>query len=206
MKDQQSPKHDELDPLTRKKYVPHHEFDGIRELENKPPYWLSIIFVISVLFSYFYFAKYHIFKAGDLQEEKYRKEMAQYLPEEEVAEGSLMAQMPKREVVEIVLLTDDESLSSGEDIFETNCVVCHLSKGQGLVGPNLTDDYWIHGGSLEDIVRTITDGVPAKGMISWKTQISSRQILEVASYITTLRGTNPPDPKAPEGELYEPPE
>ena len=128
--------------------------------------------------------------------------MARYNPIEE--EESLPDLRPDRPEANLLALTDESSLVAGKDVFQTNCAVCHLSQGQGLVGPNLTDEYWIHGGSYADIVRIVTEGVPAKGMISWKTQISKQQIFEVSSYIMTLKGTNPPNPKAPEGEKYEP--
>lgn len=190
---------EEFDPVTNDKFVEHHEFDGIRELANEPPYWLSLIFILTVLFAYIYIAKYHIFNAGDLQEEEYRKEMAVYNPEEE-SEDELTR--PVKEEVPLIALSDEESLSAGKTIYANNCAVCHLSKGEGLVGPNFTDEYWIHGGSLKDIVNVINEGVPSKGMISWKTQLSQQNILEVASYILTLQGTNPPNQKAPQGELY----
>ena len=194
----------EYDPVTNDKFVENHNFDGIRELANRPPYWLSFIFIISVIFAFIYLARYHIFKTGDLQEAEYLKEMAKYAPAQEEA-SDLEALRPGEAAAPLVAFTDNESLEAGKQIFTTNCVVCHLAEGQGLVGPNLTDQYWIHGGSYSDIVNTITEGVPVKGMISWKTQISKQQILEVASYILTLQGTNPPNPKAPEGELYTPP-
>jgi len=192
---------EEFDPVTNDQFMAGHEFDGIRELSNEPPYWLSFIFIITVLFAYAYMAKYHIFKSGDLQEEKYRKEMAMYSGETEEA-FDLSALRPGNEAVELNALTDNESLSAGKQIFSTNCAVCHLAEGQGLVGPNLTDEYWLHGGSYSDIVTLINVGVPAKGMISWKTQMSQDQIHQVASYILTLQGTNPPNPKAPQGEIY----
>jgi cytochrome c oxidase cbb3-type subunit 3 len=200
MEDKKNLNTPEYDPVTKDKFVEHHEFDGIRELANEPPYWLSFIFIITVVFSYAYIAKYHIFKSGDLQIAEYRSEIARFNPEEE--ESDLLSLRPRETEENLVALADNESLIAGKEVFKTNCVVCHLSQGQGLVGPNLTDDYWIHGGSFADIVTLIRNGVPAKGMISWKTQISQQQILEVASYIMTLRGTNPPNPKAPEGELY----
>jgi mono/diheme cytochrome c family protein len=102
----------------------------------------------------------------------------------------------------VVLLTDEADLSAGKSIFATNCVICHGSAGEGLVGPNLTDEYWIHGGSLEAIVQTIKVGNPAKGMVPWEPILSEREILQVASYIRSLQGTNPPNAKAPEGERY----
>lgn len=194
----------EYDPVTKDKFVEDHEYDGIRELANEPPYWLSFIFIITVIFSYAYIAKYHIFKSGDLQEAEYQKEMAMYVPEED-ASGPIIIR-PSEPAEILTVLTDDESLNSGKQVYKTNCAVCHLQEGQGLVGPNLTDEYWIHGGSYTDVVNLIKVGVPAKGMISWKTQISEQQILEVASYILSMQGTNPPNPKAPEGERYVPEE
>lgn len=193
---------EEFDPVTKDKFVEHHEFDGIRELDNQPPYWLSLIFIISVLFAYIYIAKYHIFKSGDLQEEEYRKEMALYAPEAE--EDNLAVARPVKEEIALVVLSDKESLKAGKAIYATNCAVCHLSKGEGLVGPNFTDEYWIHGGSIKDIVGIINEGVPVKGMISWKTQISQQDILKVASYIQTFQGSNPPNQKDQQGEKYIP--
>lgn len=200
MTDKKKTQDQEFDPVTKDKFVADHEYDGIRELDNEAPYWLSLIFILTVLFSYIYVAKYHIFKSGDLQEEEYRKEMAIYEPEEESSDITFAR--PETEKIELAILTDSESLSSGKSIYDNNCAVCHLSKGEGLVGPNFTDEYWIHGGSISDLVHIINEGVPAKGMISWKTQLSQQNILEVASYILTLQGTNPPNQKAPEGELY----
>jgi mono/diheme cytochrome c family protein len=100
-------------------------------------------------------------------------------------------------------LTDEASLASGESIYTTSCVSCHGKRGEGGVGPNLTDDYFIHGHTIENMVTTIKNGVPAKGMISWRGILNDRQILEVASYIRTLFGTNPPNAKAPQGEKFE---
>jgi cytochrome c oxidase cbb3-type subunit 3 len=83
-----------------------------------------------------------------------------------------------------------------------NCAACHGQKGEGVVGPNLTDAYWIHGGGIKNVFKTIKYGVPAKGMIAWETQLSPSQIQKVASYVLTLQGTNPPNGKAPEGEIW----
>ncbi len=100
-------------------------------------------------------------------------------------------------------LTDQASLAKGKEIFQKNCVSCHGPQGQGLIGPNLTDDYWIHGAGMSNVVHTIIEGVPAKGMISWRGVLKEDEILQVASYILTLHGTNPPNPKAPQGEKVE---
>lgn len=99
-------------------------------------------------------------------------------------------------------LTDSANLAAGEDIFIKNCVVCHGKNGEGLIGPNVTDNYWIHGGRYQDIIRTINLGVPAKGMIAWNRTLTQEQIDQVGSYMLTLQGTDPPNAKAPQGVLY----
>jgi mono/diheme cytochrome c family protein len=104
---------------------------------------------------------------------------------------------------EIELLTDPASLASGESIFTTNCATCHGKLGEGGIGPNLTDNYFLHGPTMNDMVRVINNGVPAKGMISWRGILKPQQIQEVASYIYQLRGTNPPNAKEPQGEKVE---
>lgn len=197
----------EIDPLTNDKFVPEHEFDNIRELDNNPPWWLTFIFIGSILFGYAYMAKYHIFNDGSLQEEEYENQMYAAMPDEdEEAEGSGGITIETVAVDYNVPLTEQTDIDAGAKIFATNCAVCHLAQGQGLVGPNLTDEYWIHGGSFPDIMHIINVGVIEKGMIAWKGQLSDKQIHQVATFITTLQGTNPPNPKAPEGEKYTPAE
>ena len=110
---------------------------------------------------------------------------------------------PAEAVKEIKALKDPASLAEGKEIFVKNCVSCHGVHGEGGIGPNMTDDYWIHGAKLGQMVHTITVGVPAKGMIPWRGTLKEDQIIKVASYLRTLRGTNPPNAKAPQGELVE---
>lgn len=100
-------------------------------------------------------------------------------------------------------LTDDASIATGKDIYVKNCATCHGHAGEGGVGPNMTDDYWIHGAGMNNMVAVIKNGVPAKGMISWRPILNERQIQEVASYMMSLHGTNPPNPKKPQGELVD---
>jgi mono/diheme cytochrome c family protein len=100
----------------------------------------------------------------------------------------------------IAALTDEASLASGKTIYIANCATCHGQNGEGGIGPNMTDDYYLHGGGMNNSVRIIKNGVTAKGMISWRGILNEQQMIEVASYIETLRGTNPPNAKAPQGE------
>jgi mono/diheme cytochrome c family protein len=110
---------------------------------------------------------------------------------------------PEESEVQIEPLTDRASLAEGKTIFETNCATCHGKNGEGGIGPNLTDDYYLHGKGMTNTVHTITNGVPVKGMISWRGILKEDQIKKVASYILTLYGSNPPNAKAPQGEKIE---
>lgn len=103
-------------------------------------------------------------------------------------------------VPEITALTDVASLQAGEAIYQKNCASCHGNAGQGGIGPNMTDDYWIHGAGMSNMMHIIKVGVPAKGMIAWQPVLTEQEILQVASFILTLHGTNPPNPKKPQGE------
>ena len=93
-------------------------------------------------------------------------------------------------------------MGQGELIFKSFCAACHGQKGEGTVGPNFTDEYWIHGGGIQNVFKTIKYGVPDKGMIAWAAQLKPADMQKVASYILTLKGTNPPNPKAPQGEIW----
>ena len=188
--DKNNQKYDELTnaPLT------DHDYDGIRELDNDLPSWWRYLFYFTILVAVGYLMKYHVFKQGMTQAEEYLSAFPQ--EEETEAEETIIAE------VEVLPLTDGNALSEGQVVFKQNCAVCHLEQGQGLVGPNLTDEYWIHGGSYKDILHTINEGVPLKGMISWKLQLPKKDIERVASYIWSIYGSDPPNPKKPEGELF----
>jgi len=186
----------EKDELTGDILLSGHDYDGIKELDNRLPRWWLWLFYITIAFAAVYFVRYHLLHTAPLQDQEYQDEVA--------AASQLYKDAGNAGQVDLstlTALTDPASLEAGSAIFVKNCVVCHLSKGEGLVGPNLTDDYWIHGCSVADIYTLITNGVPEKGMISWKTQLSPDQIRQVTSYIITLHGTNPPNPKAPQGDL-----
>lgn len=186
----------EIDTLTNDRLISDHEYDGIRELDNDLPPWWKWLFYITIVFAIVYLIRLFVFEADDLvQQSEFNKEMAQA--------ASMAPSQSASETIEIKVLTDPTSLANGKAIFDKICAVCHLVDGGGLVGPNMTDDYWIHGNTMQDMFNTVTNGVLEKGMISYKDQYSPQQRLEVLSYIITLHGTTPANPKAPQGELKE---
>ncbi len=175
-----------------------HDYDGIKELDNQLPPWWKFLFYFSIVFAVVYMLYFHVFNIGKLQEEEYTEEVRQF----EIQQTALQKTSVMISENTVTILTDAGSLFSGKEIFIKNCAACHGNYGEGLVGPNLTDDYWINGGSIKNIFRTIRDGVPEKGMISWKSQLNPKQMQEVGSYIKSLYGTNPPNAKLPQGEKY----
>ena len=178
-----------------------HDYDGIRELDNNLPPWWKYGFYFSIVFSVVYLFIYHLPGSDWSSDQEYQEEMAEAaIQKEEYLKK--VADMVNESNVEI--LTDGASLASGKNIYMASCLPCHGDRGQGGVGPNLTDNYWINGGSISDIFKTIKYGVPEKGMIAWQDQLKPKEMQEVASFITTFQGTNPPDGKDPQGDLYEP--
>lgn len=175
-----------------------HEYDGIRELDNDLPPWWLWMFYITIAIGVAYFAYYHVLGWGMSSSEAYAHEMK--VAKEEV-DKYLATQANLVDETNVVALTDANELAKGKETYDLYCAACHLADGGGSVGPNLTDDYWLHGNSIQDIFKTVKYGVPEKGMISWKTQLSAVQMQEVASYILTLHGTTPANPKEPQGEL-----
>ncbi|MEL6831642.1 MAG: cbb3-type cytochrome c oxidase N-terminal domain-containing protein [Bacteroidota bacterium] len=178
-----------------------HNYDGIRELDNiLPPWWVGL-FYATIFIGIGYFSYYHISDRGLSSSEKYAVEMEEAA---EAVKAYLATQADQVDETNVEVLVDADQLALGESIFNTQCAVCHMADGGGGVGPNLTDEYWLHGGDIKDIFTTIKYGVPEKGMISWKAQLRAGDMQRVASYILTLGGTTPANPKAPEGDLYTP--
>lgn len=177
----------------------HHDYDGIHELDNSmPPWWLNM-FYITILWAVGYMFYYHWGGGGPSSEEEYRMKMEKAKKEMAVA---LAGQANAVDESNVTALTDGAMVGEGELIFKANCVACHGQAGEGGVGPNLTDDYWIHGGGIKNVFKTIKYGVPEKGMISWSAQLKPSDMQKVASYILTLKGTNPSNPKAPQGDIW----
>jgi len=179
-----------------------HNYDGIRELDNSLPPWWVAMFIITIVFAVVFLGYYHVL-GGQSQKEEYEAAM-------KVAEESKAAfaatQANKIDEENLEASTDPQDLAIGKTIYSTNCVACHLANGEGSVGPNLTDEFWIHGGGIKNVYATVKNGVPEKGMIAWSAQLKPTDIYKVSSYILTLQGTNPPNAKAPQGVKYTPEE
>jgi cytochrome c oxidase cbb3-type subunit 3 len=176
-----------------------HDYDGIKELDNNLPPWWVYLFYGCIIFAAVYLFRFEIMGA-DNQEIELKKEMAQ--AQIDIAEYKKTAPDLMDENT-VTLLTDPADLAAGKAIFTTNCVACHRADAGGQIGPNLTDDQWILGGGIKNIFHTLLNGGrDGKGMISWKGTLKPKQMQEVASYVLSLKGSNPKDPKAPEGEIW----
>ena len=176
-----------------------HNYDGIQELDNNLPPWWVWGFYITIIWAFVYLAHYHLFRTGPLQTEEYNIAM------QEAADHAKARELKMKDFVSaetITALNAPEELNAGKGIYEKNCIACHGTGLGGSVGPNLTDDFWINGGGIKNIFKVITDGVPSKGMISWKSQLTPKQIQQVASFIITKHGSKPEGGKEPQGEKY----
>lgn len=172
-----------------------HNFDGIQEYDNQLPRWWVYKFIITIIFAAIYLYWYQLADLGGTLYDEYKGD-AKRAAEEQAAQAP---QTGKSEQELRAMLQDPKNLQAGSQIFMTRCLSCHGPEGQGLVGPNLTDNYWIHGGKMTDIVQTITKGVPEKGMIPWGGQLTQDEIYQVATYVKSLKGKQVSNPKKPEG-------
>lgn len=176
-----------------------HDYDGIKELDNNLPPWWKYGFYVTIVFAFIYMFIYHVSGTGKLQGEEYKQELAIAQQEKE---ARLKASADNINEENVTALADEQLIAKGKETFQKLCVACHRADGGGQVGPNLTDEFWLHGGGVKNIFKTITYGVPNKGMISWQSQLSPKQIQQVASYILTLKGTNPAGAKEPQGDKW----
>jgi cytochrome c oxidase cbb3-type subunit 3 len=181
-----------------------HEYDGIRELDNHLPPWWTGLFYATILWSVVYIVVYHVTDSFPLSQGEYAAELV------EAAEQSraLLASQPPLVFDEATLdySADEAILTNGKAVFSSsNCGSCHRNDGGGNgVGPNLTDEYWLHGGSVGNIFSTINKGVVDKGMPAWGKVMSPKDVRDVAFYIMSLQRNRPIDAKAPQGDLYKP--
>lgn len=178
-----------------------HDYDGIRELDNALPPWWKWGFYFTVIVAVIYMFRFHVTKTGPTPLEEYDNEMKIAAAKmEEFRKNNKEAFDEKT-----VTLADEKGVAEGRKIFSGTCLPCHGGNGEGnAVGPNLTDKYWLHGGSLGDVFKTITNGVPDKGMQAWGKTFSPADIRNISSFILSLQGSNPANAKAPQGNLYEP--
>lgn len=176
-----------------------HDFDGIEEHDNPLPGWWLSIFWVTIAFAIFYVPYYHFLHPEKLPEAALAAE------QERIQTLRASKEVAKPETVNAVITLEDKFQAGGweegaKKDFMAYCMACHATDGGGGIGPNFTDDYYIHGGQLADMIKVITDGVPEKGMVSWKTLLKPNQIEALAFYIRSLRGTTPANPKEPQGE------
>jgi cytochrome c oxidase cbb3-type subunit III len=176
-----------------------HNYDGIRELDNDLPPWWKYGFYATIVFAFVYLIHYHVFQTGKLQIAEYDYSIEVAKKAKEDAEKNNANNVTENTVK---LLTDKDQIAKGASVFMENCIACHGKLGEGGVGPNLTDDYWLHGGGIKDIFKTIKYGWPEKGMKSWQADLSPIQINQIASFIKSIHGTNPPNGKEKQGDLY----
>lgn len=177
-----------------------HDYDGISELDNKLPPWWSVAFGLTILFSIIYLYRYHVSESAPLQIE----ELNIAIKKGEAEKTAYLAKNASNVDENTVVMLDAAGIAGGKVIFAANCIACHGTAGEGnAVGPNLTDEYWIHGGAISDVFKTIKYGVVEKGMRSWKDDLSPIQMAQVASYIKSLKGSNPPNAKEPQGDKFD---
>ncbi|WP_396603211.1 cbb3-type cytochrome c oxidase N-terminal domain-containing protein [Algibacter sp. R77976] len=176
-----------------------HNYDGIKELDNNLPPWWVYSFYISIIFAAVYLLRFHVFDGYNQIDEL----------DTELADARIAIEEYKKTAKDLVdfntvtLLTDAADIKSGQNIFQTNCVACHMADGGGGIGPNLTDDHWILGGGIKNVFKTISEGGRSgKGMIAWKAQLKPSEMAQVASYVLNFQGTTPANPKAAEGDIW----
>lgn len=177
-----------------------HDYDGIKELDNHLPPWWKWLFYGTIIWGAGYLITYHWSATMPLQDEEYQNEVA--VAQEQRAK--YLATQPNIVIDENALTYDANAdlISKGKQVYAINCASCHNAQGQGGIGPNLTDEYWIHGGGIKNIFATVKNGVQEKGMIPWGPVLSPEQIRNVSFYIMSLKGSTPENPKAPQGTLY----
>lgn len=189
-----------LKPMaTEKDLLLDHNYDGITELDNHLPPWWKNLFYVTIGFSAVYLFAYNFTGTWESQEQEYRTELALAEEQKAIYEKTQANSISEKTAK---FLTDAATLKEGEDIYVSKCVACHAADGGGGVGPNLTDNYWMHGNKVGDVFKTVKEGVPGKGMVAWAGTLNPKQIQSVSSYILSMKGKAPAQPKAPQGQLY----
>lgn len=177
-----------------------HEYDGIREFDNALPRWWLYGFYVTIVFAVAYTINYHVLSTPLWGRPGM---VAEYEAEVAAATRSAASRPPAAlPSAALVALTDQASLAKGQEIYEgaNLCHACHRKDLGGMVGPNLTDDLWIHGCSPAELVKNIATGFPPQGMLPYGsgTRLTDEQLLQLVSYILARQGSNPPTPRAPD--------
>jgi cytochrome c oxidase cbb3-type subunit 3 len=178
-----------------------HDYDGIKELDNALPPWWKYGFIITIVVAFIYLINFHVLGYGKNPTEEYQQELADAQQAKEVYEMKSSNSADKVDESNLTM-PDATGIAGGKDIFMSVCWTCHGKMGEGGAGPNLTDEYWIHKGSLTDIYLSIKHGYPEKGMQGWEKNYSPKEMNNLAGFIKTLKGTNPPNPKAAQGDIF----
>lgn len=176
----------------------NHEYDGIRELDNNIPKWWQLSFAGTVVIGIIYI--FRMFVTGSLPDQVTELQEDQRVAAIKIAE--YLKNSANNVDESTVVMLDAGGIAQGKELFAKNCVACHGGGGEGTIGPNLTDEYWLHKGGIKDVFYSIKYGWPEKGMKSWQSDFSPAQIAQLASYVKSLAGSNPPNAKEKEGELY----
>lgn len=177
-----------------------HDYDGIRELDNHLPPWWKYMFYITIVFAVVYIIVYHVTGTMPLQAQEYENEIA--IAEAAKSDAQSKDGGPSIDENSVAYSDAAAVLINGKKVYAMNCAPCHKDNGEGGIGPNLTDDYWLNGGGIKDIFKSVKFGFPDKGMISWEPLLSPQQMSDVSSYIKSIHGTDPANAKGPQGELY----
>ncbi|WDE95728.1 cbb3-type cytochrome c oxidase N-terminal domain-containing protein [Lentisphaera profundi] len=165
-----------------------HDYDGIRELDNDLPTWWLATMIFTIILGGVYVLHYHVFSGGNLMEQAYQRELNNAAQEQQARLADFDSLSPQEQRAQLLL--------QGQGVFTSKCAICHGPQGQGMVGPNLTDEYFLHGGSLEAIQKIIEVGVADKGMPKWEGQISPREIQGVSQYVYAMKGKKLPGREA----------
>ncbi len=177
-----------------------HDYDGIKELDNHLPPWWKGLFYLTIGYAVVYILIFHVFQTQPLQAEQYEQEMAAA----KKFKDAIPVPVVEFDENTVTMTLDAGDLLEGKKILEMRCGTCHKNDGGGMAGPNLTDEYWKHGGGIVNIYKTIKNGVPNTVMIPWENSLNPVKLRQVSSYVMSLQGTNPVDGKAPEGEIWKP--
>jgi len=187
-------------PLEREaEIMTDHEYDGIRELDNNLPPWWKYGFYLTIIIGIVYLFDYHVTRSSPLQLAEYEYELVEAAIAKEEYLKTVADKVDESNVTMMIAAAD---ISAGQTLYKANCVACHGQGGEGGVGPNLTDEYWIHGGGIKNIFKTIKYGVAAKGMIAWQSQLKPVDMQQISSFVMSLKGTKPAGGKAPQGDIY----